>query len=527
MTTTTAALSPIAHEIDVARRAALGGVRVATRDELAFFLAVRWCVGCDVVSWSPITGGQLHTPTKSQPHQAGKNNAPLAAEAEPVAFLAEKLMKWVVESGARRPFIFCLVGCDAALTDQVEDGAHIARRALIEACRVARTLESLIVLVGRDSELPGDLLDELSLIRHELPTREEARPHIEAMLKDNGVGDWLKDSAMVEALLDAGQGMTLQRQLDAIGIASNKAVDERRRFSPRDIMAFKERQLDGALQSRAPRSSMDDLVGYKNLKDWLLVARTCLDARARAAGIAAPRGVLLAGPPGTGKTRLAEATASFFRVPYVAFDIGAVFSSYIGDSERQMRESLAVVGRMAPCVLHVDEVDTAFSARSGDDHDGGTSKRVLGSFLRWLSDGNSGVFVVMTSNQPHMLDPALIRRGRLDASFFVDLPTKEELKGIWDFYLRRAKAPMASDLLDRLVEASHLYSPGEIEGVVDDAVRVAFANNAGAPGLNEVMAELVRTVPVARSMEERVAKMRDWSREFARPASTPELRGLA
>lgn len=516
-------MTTIVKDVALALRAALGGVRIVTRDELALFAELAKLGPPDVAgkvvvyTWSPVIGAHTHDADGVHDVGTGQKN-PLSAM--DVDEFIVKLPDWITSKtndpdtgrNNKPPFVLCLVGCDATLEDD-----PLVRRALIESCRVAKARGALVGLVGRSAVVHAEISDELPVLKHGLPARNDARPHIQGLLAEARL---TPPPAMVEELLDAGQGLTLSRQLDALGIAIKRAENEHRPLSVGDVMRFKEADMaEGALTVRNPVLRLADLVGYKDLKAWLADTHKAMSPAARAAGIPAPKGVLLAGPPGTGKTALVEAAAHDWGVPWLVLDIGSVFQSYIGESERNMREALDTADRMAPCVMHVDEVDTVFSARGGGDADGGTSKRIFSTFLRWLSDKKSEVFVMMTSNMPHELDAAIIRRGRLDNTFFVDLPPAEQRLGIWMYYLKAAKIEVEGleRALEHFVTGSADFAPGEIESVVLAVRRAAFASGK-PPGLVDVQVELARTVPLARSMAARVEKMRTWAREFARPA---------
>lgn len=528
-------MTTCAQDILLALRSAIGGVRVQTRDEFSLLAELQVAAAAAsadmrgggafpvVFSWSPIVGGLRYDATGVKP--VGTMNGH-KTEPDDVSPFFCALPDWVAKNTTakdergnvkyRPPAILCLAGCESELGEHA-DGSAVARRGLIEAVRIAKARGALLVLVGRGEKLSGDLVDELPVLKHGLPTRKQAAGPITDMLGAHRVA---LPPQEIDQIISAGQGLTITRQLDALGIALNRAALENRRVSPADILRFKEQEMaGGALQARAPRMTMEEILGYDKLKRWLDEARAAMSQEARRQGIPAPKGVLLAGPPGTGKSRLVEATASRWGVPWLTLDVGAVLSAYIGESEENMREALDTATRMSPCVVHLDEADTAFEARTGggNDNDSGVARRCLGTFLRWLADKEDEVFVMMTSNHPDKLDPALIRKGRLDQIFFVDLPPAEQRAAIWTHYLDRGHIKYETEYLERLVRDSNGFSPAELESIVHEVRRRSFA--AGKPSTqDDVFLELVGTVPQSKSMSAAVGAMRQWASEFAKPA---------
>jgi SpoVK/Ycf46/Vps4 family AAA+-type ATPase len=198
------------------------------------------------------------------------------------------------------------------------------------------------------------------------------------------------------------------------------------------------------------------------------------------------------------------------------FDVGAVFGKYVGESEANLRRALKAAEAVAPCVLWIDEMEKAFSVSRGDD--GGTTLRIFGGFLSWLQDKKSPVFVVGTANNIDQLPPELLRRGRLDEIFFVDLPSEAERRAIFEIHLRKRGRDPQAFAIDTLVQASHEYSGAEIEGAIVAALYDAFHGGRDVTS-HDIAHNLEAMVPLSKTMHEEISRLRDWAAARARPAS--------
>ena len=273
---------------------------------------------------------------------------------------------------------------------------------------------------------------------------------------------------------------------------------------------FSKLEADGVLELIAGESrTLDDVGGLDGLKGWLAVRGEAVGSPdARELGIEAPRGVLLTGIPGCGKSLVAKTIASTWGVPLLLLDPARLYRKYVGESEQRLERALATAEAMAPTVLWIDEIEKGFA--SGGDGDGGVSTRVLGTFLRWLQDRAEGVFVVATANDVSSLPPELLRKGRFDEVFFVDLPTAEARHDILVGQLvHRGHDPAGFDLA-KLVEVTAGFSGADIEAVVVGALYRAFASEA-ALTTEELVAEAETVVPMSRARHEDVARLRAWA----------------
>jgi SpoVK/Ycf46/Vps4 family AAA+-type ATPase len=285
-----------------------------------------------------------------------------------------------------------------------------------------------------------------------------------------------------------------------------------------DDGAITEDDLPEVMQARYRLLNRDDVIsfeyetarfsevgGMKRLKQWLKTRESAFIADANEQ-LDRPRGLLLLGVQGCGKSLAAKAIAGIWKVPLLRFDFAALYNKYIGETERNLRESLKTAQVMAPCVLWIDEIEKGISGGNDD----GTAKRVLGAFLTWLAENKRHVFVVATANNIHDLPPELIRKGRLDEIFFVDLPAAEIRKQIFDIHMQKRGIDSAGIDLDRLVIASEGFSGSEIEQVVVSA-RYAVHANAEAITTKTLLDEIAATRPLSVVMAEQITQLREWA----------------
>jgi SpoVK/Ycf46/Vps4 family AAA+-type ATPase len=275
----------------------------------------------------------------------------------------------------------------------------------------------------------------------------------------------------------------------------------------RDLVA-----AGGVLDVLAEAPGLADVGGMEALKAWLSRRRRALGGAARAFGLPSPRGLLLVGLPGCGKSLFAKATASELGLPLLRFDVGRLFTHAAAPDEN-LRHALAVAAAMAPVVLWVDELDKAFA----DALHGETSARIFGSFLTWLAEPREGIFVAATANRADLLPAELARKGRFDEVFFVDLPDAAVRAEVFAIHLRRSGRDPAAFDLERLATASERLTGAEIEAALGEALAVAF--DAGRPlteaDLSRALAEIV---PFVDTYEEQVKALREWARRRARQA---------
>ena len=394
---------------------------------------------------------------------------------------------------------------------------------LREAARQLAGRSGAIVLTGTDVKLPDALRAEVGPLQLPLPARADYEKLQARVLKDVSARMGVQvvlTPADQDRLLANLQGLTLTEAEKLL----TRVIVEDGRLDAADIRHVVEakRELverDGLLEFQPATESLDEMADLVQLKGWLEKRRSFMEDPQRAAdfGLAFPRGVLLVGVPGCGKSLCAKAVASAWALPLVRLDPGALYDKYIGETEQNFRRAMASADRLAPLVLWIDEIEKAFAA-GGEDADGGTSQRVLGTFLSWLQERRGDVFVVATANDVQRLPAELLRKGRFDETFFVDLPGETAREAILTIHLRRRKqAPDQFDVA-MLARESGGYSGAELEQVVISALYTAFS--AGTPLTTELLLdELSKTPPIASTAREKIAFLRQWATGRTVPAN--------
>ena len=380
-----------------------------------------------------------------------------------------------------------------------------------------------ILLVSPVLEIPPELEKEITVLNFPLPTKEDLSALLEHIVAEVQQFKQVKidlDDAGRDRLLQAALGLTL-------GEAENvfaKIIVKDERLSGGDVAeVFAEKQQiirkNGLLEYYATQETFANVGGLSVLKEWLSKRAVAFTAEARDFGLPPPKGILMLGVQGCGKSLCAKAVSSLWQLPLLRFDMGRMFGSLVGSSEENVRRAIAVAESVAPAILWVDEIDKAFAGSQGSGStDGGTTARVFGTFLTWLSEKTAPVFVVATANDISQLPPELLRKGRLDEIFFVDLPAPEERAAIFRIHLlKRGRDPAKFDLV-ALAEASRDFSGAEIEEAIISALFDAFyAKEHLATAL--VLVALAQTVPLAKTMDEQINRLRSWTEGRARNAS--------
>ena len=396
---------------------------------------------------------------------------------------------------------------------------QIVRR-LREALFTGKAIGKHLIITGSVLHLPPDLQKEILPLEFALPDRDQLREVLRDLLTQQGK-PLPTTEAEIEIVRAAG-GLTTTEAENAFAFS----LVQHGRVVPKVVATEKAQTVkkNGILEIFDSAFNLDDIGGLDELKDWMIRRRFCYGDDATAYGLKTPKGVVCFGPPGTGKSLVAKATCNILGgLPLLRCDVGAIFGSLVGESERNMRTVIQTAEAVAPCIVWIDELDKAFSgSKSSGSTDGGTGSRVLGTFLQWMNDKTSPVFVVATANHPEVLPSELLRKGRWDELFFVDLPNAAERQSIWVIQLARTKRIAASFDLNALVAASNGYTGSEIETVVNDAMFSAFSDNKREFDTGDILASLKSTTPVSKMMAEEITKMRDWAKGRARLASRPE-----
>lgn len=273
----------------------------------------------------------------------------------------------------------------------------------------------------------------------------------------------------------------------------------------------------GSLESISADFDVDDIGGLDNLKGWLKQRRGAFSKRAEEFGLDFPRGVLMLGVPGCGKSLCAKVVAADWGMPLLRLDPGVLYNKFIGSSESQLRQALSQAESMAPCILWVDEIEKAFASASAASADGGLSKRMFGTLLSWMQDHRHPIFMVATANDISSLPPEMMRKGRFDEVFFVDLPDNEARQQIFEIHLRRKKRDPEDFDLEELADRAVDFTGSEIEQLIISALFAAFSEREEL-NTKHIVSEIKKTNPLAKLMSERIRELRAWSEDRCVPA---------
>ncbi|MEG5063039.1 AAA family ATPase [Microcoleus sp. B3-A4] len=386
------------------------------------------------------------------------------------------------------------------------------------AKQIARDRRCLVILSDQ-LRIPQELREEITVVDISLPTIDEI-----SKLIDRLVGKEIKLNAeQRQQLTKACQGLTRCRisrvlakclVLGKVDIRALAAVIEEKRQTIRET---------GILEFIPVQSGLESIGGLENLKQWVTVRSHSFSDQAREYGLPNPKGVLLAGIQGTGKSLLAKTIAAEWKLPLLRLDVGRVFGSMVGESENRIRQVIKLAEAIAPVILFLDEIDKAFAnITSGMDGDSGTSQRVFGALLTWMQEKTAPVFVVMTANRAEVLPAELIRKGRIDEIFWVDLPNHSEREAIFRVHLTRLRPDrVKSGDFDcgMLASQSPSLSGAEIEQVIFDAMQTAFS--AGREFTErDLSVAIIGCVPLARIAQNQIDDLKTWAiRSGAKSAS--------
>lgn len=401
-----------------------------------------------------------------------------------------------------------------------------AHPALADAVTVRRVKEmaqsplpgQTLVITGQGVDVPAELKHEALTWVLEPPSREELEELVSRLIGDMASRNLtvLPDAAGVAALIDAVRGLSLREAERVIREAAHRGAldDDGVAF----VRAAKAEMLKGGILELVGSDvgTLDQVGGMDGLKQWLRLRGRALEPAAKQFGLDPPKGVLLTGVPGCGKSLVAKTLARTWDLPLVLLDPARIYGPYVGESEQKLHDALETVEAMAPVVLWVDEIEKGFAA--GGMGDSGVSQRILGTFLRWMQDRPQGVFLVATCNDVDSLPPEFLRKGRFDEIFFVDLPGPQERESIFRIQLSRRKRDPASFDLARLARASEGFSGAEIEAGVVGAMYRAYASGRELT-TDELVQELAGTAPLSRTRAEDVERLRAWAAGRAVPAT--------
>jgi len=495
------------EEIDVLVRARYPVIYVVTWEEARVEEAIAEIAAKrekKVLTWSICRGVVPHgTSPQSRQSVDEKTRDPLAA----LDYVLEML----------DPAIFVFKDLHPFFTDPA-----LVRKVREVALYLKNSYKSLI-LVSPTLRLPLELEKDVSVVDFSLPGRDEIAELLDRTVaeinKNAGLNITLEDSAK-EAIVNAALGLTVNEAENVFA----KTLVKTGGLSEKDvpiILSEKEQIIrkSGMLEYHRATEAFEHVGGMADLKEWLRKRKSAFSEEARKFGLPSPKGVLLIGVQGCGKSLCAKALASLWRVPLLRLDMGRVFASLVGSSEENVRQAIRVAESVAPAILWMDEIEKAFAGtQSSSFSDAGTTSRVFGTFITWLQEKTEPVFVVATANDISQLPPELLRKGRFDEIFFVDLPDRAERMEIFKIHIaKRGRNPDTFDLR-KLADASDGFSGAEIEEAVVAALFDVFDKHQELT-TESLLQSLNATVPLSRTMREEIDQLRDWARDRARPAS--------
>ncbi len=395
------------------------------------------------------------------------------------------------------------------LHDALRD-AEVVRR-LRDLERELGARKQAVVVLSHTLAIPPELEKEFAVLDVPLPNRKEVGRLLAVLAQARKIEI---ERELFESFVTASLGLTekeIKRTYARVLLDGDK-------FATADLELVLEEKARLVRQSRflefvKPDAALSDLGGLGNLKEWLIERKSAFSDRARAFGLPEPKGVFLLGVQGCGKSLSAKAVAESWRVPLLRLDVAALFS---GRAEEGLRDSIRIVESLAPAVLWIDEIEKAFLMDQG----GG---RVFGAFLTWMQEKTRPVFVVATANEVRSLPPELLRKGRFDEIFFVDLPNVHERLEILEIHVRRRGRKIEDYDLLQLAEETEKFSGAELEQLVTAALFAAFARDRELR--QEDLVRVARdSIPLAVTMDDRLKELREWARPRARPASVDSRR---
>ena len=392
----------------------------------------------------------------------------------------------------------------------LDDPVHV--RLLKDICIRYPDIEKQIVLISHKVTVPKELDGFCARFDIALPNERER-----TRIVQKTVDEYARDNPGNKVQIDPKAHKLLIRNLAGLSYAdtarlARNAIYVDGAITKSDlphVMQAKYELLNrgGALQFEYDTATFGDVGGLSRLKAWLAQRRAAFRGDESASHLDPPKGILLLGIQGCGKSLAAKATAAIFGVPLLRLDFGAIYDKYHGETERKLRESLKTADVMSPCVLWIDEIEKGIAGRGGET---GTAQRVLGTFLTWMAEKKSHVFIVATANDISTLPPELVRKGRFDEIFFVDLPTPEIRASILAIHLSSRDQPLGNFDITNLAAAMEGFSGAEIEQAVVAALYAAHAKKQPLSS-EHIKAEIEQTKPLSVVLSEKISVMRDWA----------------
>ena len=385
---------------------------------------------------------------------------------------------------------------------------------------IAKAKGRQLIFISCKVDLPAEIEKEITVMDFDLPGMEALGKVLDGLLESAARNIEIVDR---KKLLESALGLTCAEAENALALALVK----HKAFNDQAIQTVQQEKANiikktGLLEYIAPTFNLDDIGGLAVLKNWLNQRKRSFSDEAKAYGLPAPRGVLLTGIPGAGKSLTAKAVSASWGLPLLRLDMGQLFGSLVGQSEANMRKALKTAETISPCILWLDEIDKGLAGLSSSGStDSGVTARVFGQFLTWLQEKERPVFVFATANNISSLPPELLRKGRWDEVFFVDLPQTDEREEIFSIHLRKRNRDPKQFDLKALAKASNGFGGAEIEEAVISGMYNSFAEGREV-GTLDILMSINETQPLSETMKEQIDRIREWAKNRARNASEKE-----
>ena len=371
-------------------------------------------------------------------------------------------------------------------------------------------LETTIFVISPILRIPKELEKYITVLEMDYLSVEEIQKVVHRFCEDQSISI---SKNLEKRFANALKGLSELEIQNILQLACSKGDLTTREISL--IFEQKKQMIKkaGILEMVPLKESLQDIGGLENLKEWLMRKKNVLEnmEEAQAYGVDMPKGVLIAGVPGCGKSLSAKAAAKLFEFPLLRLDMGRLLGKYVGESESNMRKAIELAEAISPCVLWIDELEKAFAGISGDSAGAEVTTRLFGSFLTWLQEKESPVFVVATANNISKLPPELLRKGRFDEVFYVGLPRSDERKKIFEIHIRKRRPcdlPVILKSMDKLVSKTDGYSGADIEGVVRESVEMAFAEGKSNLTAEDILHVINYTHSLSEIMKEPIDAMK-------------------
>jgi SpoVK/Ycf46/Vps4 family AAA+-type ATPase len=400
------------------------------------------------------------------------------------------------------PALFLLKDFNRFLTD-----ISISRK-LKNVSRILKLQPKTIIIIGSDFNIPKELQDLITMLQFQLPIESEINHELKRLISSLNIK---VDSQLFESLTRACQGLSLERIRRVLSkiIATHKTIDD----NSISILLSEKKQIISQteiLEYWSANEKITNIGGVNNLKEWLKKRKTAFGIKALNYGLPTPRGLLLVGIQGTGKSLTAKAIATEWQLPLLKLDVGKLFAGIVGESESRLRQMIEVAETLSPCILWIDEIDKAFNNNESNG-DSGTSNRVLATFISWLSEKTKPVFVVATANNVDLLPLEIIRKGRFDEIFFLDLPQNQEREHIFKIHIQEFR-PNSWKSFDyaKLAKLSESFSGAEIRQSIIEGMYHAFYEQREFT-TDDICLALNELIPLAQLENNQTLKLQNWA----------------